>query len=155
MTSETLPKTENAVAARGLTKTYGHDSTRVEALRDVNVSFERSRFTAIMGPSGSGKSTLMHCLAGLDTADSGEIIIGGKNLLELSDDQLTEMRREQIGFVFQSFNLVPTITAKDNILLPLSLAGKKHDAAWLETIVSTLGLKDRLNHKPHELSGGQ
>ena len=155
MTSETLPKTENAVAARGLTKTYGHDSTRVEALRDVNVSFERSRFTAIMGPSGSGKSTLMHCLAGLDTADSGEIVIGGKNLLELSDDQLTEMRREQIGFVFQSFNLVPTITAKDNILLPLSLAGKKHDRDWFNTVIQALGLGDRLNHKPHELSGGQ
>ncbi|MGH3653458.1 ABC transporter ATP-binding protein [Glutamicibacter sp.] len=155
MTSETLPRTENAVAARGLTKTYGHDSTRVEALRDVNVSFERSRFTAIMGPSGSGKSTLMHCLAGLDTADAGEIIIGGKNLLELSDDQLTEMRREQIGFVFQSFNLVPTITAKDNILLPLSLAGKKHDRDWFNTVIQALGLGDRLNHKPHELSGGQ
>ncbi|MFB9669212.1 ABC transporter ATP-binding protein [Glutamicibacter nicotianae] len=155
MTSETMPKTENAVAARGLTKTYGHDSTRVEALRDVTVSFERSRFTAIMGPSGSGKSTLMHCLAGLDTADSGEIVIGGKNLLELSDDQLTEMRREQIGFVFQSFNLVPTISAKDNILLPLSLAGKKHDRDWFNTVIQSLGLRDRLNHKPHELSGGQ
>ncbi|MDV2980779.1 ABC transporter ATP-binding protein [Glutamicibacter sp. HZAU] len=155
MTSETMPKTENAVAARGLTKTYGHDSTRVEALRDVTVSFERSRFTAIMGPSGSGKSTLMHCLAGLDTADSGEIVIGGKNLLELSDDQLTEMRREQIGFVFQSFNLVPTISAKDNILLPLSLAGKKHDRDWFNTVIQALGLRDRLNHKPHELSGGQ
>jgi len=150
-----MPKTENAVAARGLTKTYGHDSTRVEALRDVTVSFERSRFTAIMGPSGSGKSTLMHCLAGLDTADSGEIVIGGKNLLELSDDQLTEMRREQIGFVFQSFNLVPTISAKDNILLPLSLAGKKHDRDWFNTVIQALGLRDRLNHKPHELSGGQ
>ncbi|KWR74054.1 ABC transporter [Arthrobacter sp. W1] len=155
MTSETMPKTENAVAARGLTKTYGHDSTRVEALRNVTVSFERSRFTAIMGPSGSGKSTLMHCLAGLDTADSGEIVIGGKNLLELSDDQLTEMRREQIGFVFQSFNLVPTISAKDNILLPLSLAGKKHDRDWFNTVIQSLGLRDRLNHKPHELSGGQ
>jgi putative ABC transport system ATP-binding protein len=150
-----MPKTENAVAARGLTKTYGHDSTRVEALRNVTVSFERSRFTAIMGPSGSGKSTLMHCLAGLDTADSGEIVIGGKNLLELSDDQLTEMRREQIGFVFQSFNLVPTISAKDNILLPLSLAGKKHDRDWFNTVIQALGLRDRLNHKPHELSGGQ
>ena len=150
-----MPRTENAVAARGLTKTYGHDSTRVEALRDVTVSFERSRFTAIMGPSGSGKSTLMHCLAGLDTADSGEILIGGKNLLELSDDQLTEMRREQIGFVFQSFNLVPTISAKDNILLPLSLAGKKHDRDWFNTVIQALGLGDRLNHKPHELSGGQ
>ena len=150
-----MPKTENAIAARGLTKTYGHDSTRVEALRNVTVSFERSRFTAIMGPSGSGKSTLMHCLAGLDTADSGEIVIGGKNLLELSDDQLTEMRREQIGFVFQSFNLVPTISAKDNILLPLSLAGKKHDRDWFNTVIQSLGLRDRLNHKPHELSGGQ
>ena len=150
-----MPKTQNAVAARGLTKTYGHDSTRVEALRNVTVSFERSRFTAIMGPSGSGKSTLMHCLAGLDTADSGEIVIGGKNLLELSDDQLTEMRREQIGFVFQSFNLVPTISAKDNILLPLSLAGKKHDRDWFNTVIQSLGLRDRLNHKPHELSGGQ
>lgn len=150
-----MPKTENAVAARGLTKTYGHDSTSVEALRNVTVSFERSRFTAIMGPSGSGKSTLMHCLAGLDTADSGEIVIGGKNLLELSDDQLTEMRREQIGFVFQSFNLVPTISAKDNILLPLSLAGKKHDRDWFNTVIQSLGLRDRLNHKPHELSGGQ
>ncbi|MCZ4142122.1 ABC transporter, partial [Escherichia coli] len=125
------------------------------ALRNVTVSFERSRFTAIMGPSGSGKSTLMHCLAGLDTADSGEIVIGGKNLLELSDDQLTEMRREQIGFVFQSFNLVPTISAKDNILLPLSLAGKKHDRDWFNTVIQALGLRDRLNHKPHELSGGQ
>lgn len=155
MTSETLSKTEYAVAARGLTKTYGHGTTRVEALRDVNVSFERSRFTAIMGPSGSGKSTLMHCLAGLDSADSGEIMIGGKNLLDLSDDQLTEMRREQIGFVFQSFNLVPTISAKDNILLPMSLAGKKHDRNWFNTVVDALGLGDRLNHKPHELSGGQ
>ncbi|MGO4297941.1 ABC transporter ATP-binding protein [Glutamicibacter sp. MCAF14] len=155
MTSETLSKTEYAVAARGLTKIYGHGTTRVEALRDVNVSFERSRFTAIMGPSGSGKSTLMHCLAGLDSADSGEIIIGGKNLLDLSDDQLTEMRREQIGFVFQSFNLVPTISAKDNILLPMSLAGKKHDRNWFNTVIDALGLGDRLNHKPHELSGGQ
>jgi len=155
MTSETLPKTDFAVAARGLTKTYGHDTTRVEALRGVDVSFARSRFTAIMGPSGSGKSTLMHCLAGLDSADGGEIIIGGKNLLSLSDDQLTEMRREQIGFVFQSFNLVPTINARENILLPLSLAGKKHDREWFNTVINALGLRDRLTHKPHELSGGQ
>lgn len=119
------------------------------------MAFARSRFTAIMGPSGSGKSTLMHCLAGLDNADSGEIIIGGKNLTELNDDQLTTMRREQIGFVFQSFNLVPTLNARDNILLPLSLAGKKHDREWFNVVIDSLGLRDRLTHKPHELSGGQ
>lgn len=155
MTSETLPLTEYAVCARGLTKSYGHDSTRVEALRTVDVAFARSRFTAIMGPSGSGKSTLMHCLAGLDTADAGEIIIGGRDLMNLNDDELTMMRREQIGFVFQSFNLVPTINAKDNILLPLSLAGKSHDREWFNTVIDALGLRDRLSHKPHELSGGQ
>ena len=155
MNQETVVETDFAVQARGLTKTYGHGSTRVEALRSVDVSFVRSRFTAIMGPSGSGKSTLMHCLAGLDTADDGQILIGGKNLMQLSDDQLTEMRREQIGFVFQSFNLVPTITARDNILLPLALAGKKHDPAWFEQVLGILGLNDRLDHKPHELSGGQ
>lgn len=155
MTTETQKVTDYAVQARGLTKSYGHDSTRVEALRAVDVAFVRSRFTAIMGPSGSGKSTLMHCLAGLDNADSGEIIIGGKNLTELNDDQLTTMRREQIGFVFQSFNLVPTLNAEDNILLPLSLAGKKHDRAWFNVVIDTLGLRDRLTHKPHELSGGQ
>ncbi len=155
MTSETLPLTDYAVSARGLTKSYGHDSTRVQALRSLDVAFARSRFTAIMGPSGSGKSTLMHCLAGLDTADAGQIMIGGKDLMSMNDDELTMMRREQIGFVFQSFNLVPTINAKDNILLPLSLAGKRHDRDWFNTVIEALGLRDRLNHKPHELSGGQ
>lgn len=155
MSHETTVHTDYAVHARGLSKTYGHDSTRVEALKNVDVSFERSRFTAIMGPSGSGKSTLMHCLAGLDSADSGEIVIGGQNLMQLSDDQLTEMRREQIGFVFQSFNLVPTINARENILLPLALAGKKHDQLWFDQVIDILGLADRLTHKPHELSGGQ
>lgn len=155
MTTETQQVTDYAVQARGLSKSYGRDSTRVEALRGVDVAFARSRFTAIMGPSGSGKSTLMHCLAGLDNADSGEIIIGGKNLTELNDDQLTTMRREQIGFVFQSFNLVPTLNARDNILLPLSLAGKKHDREWFNVVIDSLGLRDRLTHKPHELSGGQ
>lgn len=155
MSQETTVHTEYAVQARGLTKTYGHESTRVEALKGVDVSFARSRFTAIMGPSGSGKSTLMHCLAGLDSADAGEIVIGGRNLMALNDDQLTEMRREQIGFVFQSFNLVPTINARENILLPLALAGKKHDEQWFEQVVGILGLGDRLTHKPHELSGGQ
>lgn len=147
--------TDIAVHATNLTKIYGEGSTRVEALRGVDVSFARGRFTAIMGPSGSGKSTLMHCLAGLDEANGGSIFIGGTDISKLNDDALTKMRREKVGFVFQSFNLVPTLTAEANILLPLALAGKKHDPAWLETIVSTLGLKDRLNHKPHELSGGQ
>ncbi|GAB3620745.1 ABC transporter ATP-binding protein [Glutamicibacter sp. PS] len=155
MTTETLNSTSYAVQAQGLCKSYGHDSTRVDALRGVDVAIERSRFTAIMGPSGSGKSTLMHCLAGLDTVDAGDIIIGGVNLSQLNDDQLTTMRREQIGFVFQAFNLVPTLNAKDNILLPLSLAGKKYDRAWFRTVIDTLGLGERLTHKPHELSGGQ
>jgi putative ABC transport system ATP-binding protein len=144
-----------AVAATALTKTYGAGSTRVEALRGVDVAFERGRFTAIMGPSGSGKSTLMHCLAGLDSADSGSILIGGTEITSLTDDQLTRLRRDKVGFVFQAFNLVPTLTAEQNILLPLQLAGRKHDAAWLATVVETLGLSGRLAHKPHELSGGQ
>ena len=147
--------TDFAVHATNLTKIYGEGTTRVEALRGVDVSFVRGKFTAIMGPSGSGKSTLMHCLAGLDNANNGQIFIGGTDISTLNDDALTKMRREKVGFVFQSFNLVPTLTAEANILLPLALAGKKHDKAWLETIVATLGLKDRLNHKPHELSGGQ
>jgi putative ABC transport system ATP-binding protein len=108
-----------------------------------------------MGPSGSGKSTLMHCLAGLDSADSGSILIGGTEITSLTDDQLTRLRRDKVGFVFQAFNLVPTLTAEQNILLPLQLAGRKHDAAWLATVVETLGLGGRLLHKPHELSGGQ
>jgi putative ABC transport system ATP-binding protein len=153
-TTET-PLSTLAVAATGLTKTYGSGDTRVEALRGVDVGFERGRFTAIMGPSGSGKSTLMHCLAGLDTATSGSIHIGGREITGLSDDALTRLRRDQIGFVFQSFNLVPTLTAEQNILLPIQLAGRRPDTAWLETVVSTLGLGERLAHKPHELSGGQ
>src|SRR5690606_1529549 len=148
-------RTEYAVAARGLTKTYGHDTTRVEALRDVNVSFERSRFTAIMGPSGSGKSTLMHCLAGLDSADSGEIIIGGKNRLNLSDDQLTDMRREQMRVIFQSCKLVPTISAKDNILLTMTLTGNKHDRNRINIVIDAWEVGDRFSHTPHELFGGK
>ncbi|RAX47848.1 ABC transporter ATP-binding protein [Arthrobacter sp. AQ5-05] len=153
----TAPQTSTdfAVHATNLTKIYGEGTTRVEALRGFDVSFVRGKFTAIMGPSGSGKSTLMHCLAGLDDANDGQIFIGGTDISKLNDDALTKMRREKVGFVFQSFNLVPTLTAEANILLPLALAGKKHDKAWLETIVTTLGLGDRLNHKPHELSGGQ
>ncbi|GAA4362693.1 ABC transporter ATP-binding protein [Paeniglutamicibacter cryotolerans] len=147
--------TSAAVSAIGLTKVYGEGGTRVEALRGVDVAFARARFTAIMGPSGSGKSTLMHCLAGLDTATSGSISIGDRDISTLNDDQLTRLRRDSIGFVFQAFNLVPTLSAKANILLPLQLAGRKHDPAWMATVVSTLGLGDRLTHKPHELSGGQ
>ncbi|MEE1620774.1 ABC transporter ATP-binding protein [Zafaria sp. Z1313] len=155
ITDTSLPTSTAAVAARGLTKHYGSGDTRVEALRGVDVAFERGRFTAIMGPSGSGKSTLMHCLAGLDTATSGEILIAGQDITRLDDNQLTRLRRDTIGFVFQSFNLVPTLTAEQNIVLPLQLAGRRPDAEWLATVVDTLGLGDRLGHKPHELSGGQ
>ncbi|MET4620580.1 putative ABC transport system ATP-binding protein [Arthrobacter sp. 2762] len=144
-----------AVEAFALTKGYGRGDTRVMALNEVSVGFDAGKFTAIMGPSGSGKSTLMHCLAGLDTADSGRIVLGGTELTGLNDRQLTALRRERIGFVFQAFNLVPTLTAEQNITLPLALAGTTADAGWLDSVVSTLGLKDRLKHRPHELSGGQ
>ena len=144
-----------AVQALSLAKTYGRGATRVSALREVSVTFDAGRFTAIMGPSGSGKSTLMHCLAGLDTADSGRILVGGTDITALNDKQLTTLRRDRIGFVFQAFNLVPTLTAEQNITLPLALANKATDTAWFDTVVATLGLKDRLRHRPHELSGGQ
>ncbi|MDN3904165.1 ABC transporter ATP-binding protein [Arthrobacter sp. YD2] len=148
-------KTRLAAAAQRLNKTYGTGETRVHALRDVDVSFETGTFTAIMGPSGSGKSTLMHCLAGLDTSDSGRIWIGGTELTGLNDAALTRLRRDSVGFVFQSFNLVPTLTAEQNITLPVALANGKVDRAWLESITETLGLTGRLKHRPHELSGGQ
>ena len=125
------------------------------ALDNVSVSFERSKFTAIMGPSGSGKSTLMHCVAGLDTINSGRIFIGDVDLSGLNDKQLTRLRRDTIGFVFQAFNLVPTLTALENITLPMDLAGRAPDQEWLDTIISTVGLGDRLSHRPSELSGGQ
>ena len=144
-----------AAAAALLNKTYGTGDTRVNALRDVDVSFETGTFTAIMGPSGSGKSTLMHCLAGLDTADSGRIWIGGTEITGLKDADLTRLRRDSVGFVFQSFNLVPTLTAEQNITLPVSLANGTVDRDWLDFITETLGLRDRLRHRPHELSGGQ
>lgn len=144
-----------AVAAENLSKSYGRGNTTVHALREVTVSFPAGRFTAIMGPSGSGKSTLMHCLAGLDTADSGRISIGGTELTALSDAELTRLRRDRVGFVFQSFNLIPTLTAEQNITLPVALAGGKVDREWLNQICTILGLTDRLTHRPHELSGGQ
>lgn len=144
-----------AVAAQAISKTYGSAETKVSALNDVSVSFRPGDFTAIMGPSGSGKSTLMHCLAGLDTVDSGQIAIGKRVITGMSDHELTVLRRKHIGFIFQAFNLVPTLSAKDNILLPLDLAGAKVDQDWFDQIVATLGLTDRLAHHPHELSGGQ
>jgi putative ABC transport system ATP-binding protein len=144
-----------AAAARDAVKTYGAGDAAVHALDHVSVDFERGRFTAIMGPSGSGKSTLMQNVAGLDTLTSGSVSIGGVDLSSLSDRQLTRLRRDRIGFIFQSFNLVPTLTAKENILLPLDLASRTPDAAWFDEIVATVGLASRLGHRPAELSGGQ
>ncbi|MEV6069482.1 ABC transporter ATP-binding protein [Nocardia sp. NPDC052001] len=146
-----------AVAARAtdLMKIYGSGDTQVRALDGVSADFAKGEFTAIMGPSGSGKSTLMHCLAGLDAATGGSVHIGDTNLTELSDKGMTQLRRDRIGFVFQAFNLVPTLTALENITLPLDIAGRKPDAEWLSTVVKRLGLNDRLTHRPSELSGGQ
>ncbi|MFI0464384.1 ABC transporter ATP-binding protein [Saccharopolyspora sp. 5N102] len=136
-------------------KVYGRGDTAVRALDRVSLDFPAHRFTAIMGPSGSGKSTLMHCLAGLDTVDSGRVRIGETELTGLSDASLTRLRRDRIGFVFQSFNLLPTMTAEENILLGLRLAGRAPDRAWFTAVVDALGLRSRLRHKPGELSGGQ
>jgi putative ABC transport system ATP-binding protein len=147
--------TRTAVAAGSLVKVYGKGDTAVRALDGVSVSFEAGKFTAIMGPSGSGKSTLMHCLAGLDDVDSGTVHIGSQEITGLSDKELTKLRRDRVGFVFQAFNLLPTLTAEQNVLLGLELAGRKPDREWFDTIVDVLGLRDRLRHKPTELSGGQ
>lgn len=144
-----------AIEAIDLVKDYGTGENAVHALRGVNVSFEQGKFTAIMGPSGSGKSTLMHTLAGLDSATSGRIIFGGADLTRMNDNQLTLLRRHRIGFIFQSFNLLPMFTAEQNILMPLTLAGDKPDHDWFNMLVSTLGLTQRLGHRPNELSGGQ
>ncbi|MCU0270640.1 MAG: ABC transporter ATP-binding protein [Acidimicrobiales bacterium] len=148
---------DRAVAARALhaTKVYGRADTEVRALDDVTVDFDRGRFTAIMGPSGSGKSTLMHCLAGLDTLSDGEVYVGQTPLGRLRERELTRLRRDQVGFVFQAFNLVPTLTALENITLPGDLAGRKVDAAWVDHVIATVGLGERLGHRPSELSGGQ
>jgi putative ABC transport system ATP-binding protein len=149
--------TSGVIAARAenATKVYGRGTTAVTALNDVTVAFERGRFTTIMGPSGSGKSTLMHCVAGLDTLSSGRVLIGDTDLSKLNDKDLTVLRRTKVGFVFQAYNLVPTLNAIENITLPLDLAGHKPDQAWLDTVVTAVGLKDRLRHRPSELSGGQ
>jgi putative ABC transport system ATP-binding protein len=144
-----------AASARGATKTYGKGDTRVVALDGVDVDFAAGQFTAIMGPSGSGKSTLMHCMAGLDRIDSGTVTIGDVDLTTASEKQLTLLRRERLGFIFQAFNLLPTLTAAENITLPLSLARRAPSTGWIEEVVATLGLGDRLNHRPSEMSGGQ
>jgi putative ABC transport system ATP-binding protein len=136
-------------------KSYGSGPTAVRALDHVDVELRRGEFTAIMGPSGSGKSTLMHCLAGLDTVTSGSVAIGDVELRGLSDRKMTALRRDRIGFVFQAFNLVPTLTALENITLPMAIAGRRPDPQWLQTVIDTLGLRDRLDHRPAELSGGQ
>ena len=145
----------SAARAVAATKRYGKGDTAVTALDQVTVDIPVGEFTAVMGPSGSGKSTLMHCLAGLDTLTGGQVFLGETDLGTLNDRQLTKLRREQIGFVFQSFNLIPTLTAKENITLPMTLAGRKPDAGWLDTVVTTVGLGSRLRHRPSELSGGQ
>ena len=146
-----------AVAARAVraTKVYGSGDTAVRALDGVTVDLERGRFTAVMGPSGSGKSTLMHCVAGLDSLTSGQVLLGGVELGTLSDKELTLLRREHVGFVFQSFNLIPTLTALENITLPLALAGSRPDRDWLDGVIDTVDLRGRLAHRPAELSGGQ
>jgi putative ABC transport system ATP-binding protein len=145
------------VAARAidLVKSYGSGDTEVRALDHVTVDIARGEFTAIMGPSGSGKSTLMHCLAGLDSLTAGSVSIGDVELAGLSDKKLTALRRDRIGFVFQSFNLVPTLSALENITLPIAIAGRSPDRQWMDTVIDTLGIRDRLSHRPSELSGGQ
>jgi putative ABC transport system ATP-binding protein len=152
---ETKPTTDLAARISDGTKIYGEGDTEVRALDSVSEAFEKGRYSAIMGPSGSGKSTLLHCIAGLDELTSGEVYIGDTDLGTLNDKNLTLLRREKVGFVFQSFNLVPTLSAKENILLPLLIAGEDEDHAWFDQVVGILGLGDRLSHRPSELSGGQ
>lgn len=144
-----------AARAVNLYKAYGQGDTTVTALDHVNVEFEKNKFTAIMGPSGSGKSTLMHCMAGLDAATGGSAFIGDTDLSQLKDKEMTSLRRDRLGFIFQSFNLVPTLTASENITLPTDIAGRKIDQSWFDEITSRLGLTERLKHRPAELSGGQ
>ncbi|MFF2361597.1 ABC transporter ATP-binding protein [Streptomyces sp. NPDC058122] len=144
-----------AARARGLTKAYGSGETAVLALDSVDVDIARGRFTAVMGPSGSGKSTLMHCLAGLDTVSAGQVWLGDTEITGLKDRELTRLRRDRIGFMFQSFNLIPTLNAAENITLPMDIAGQKPDQKWLDQVIDTLGLRDRLKHRPAQLSGGQ
>ena len=142
-------------STRDLVKTYGKGDAIVHALAGVSVDLERGKLTAIMGPSGSGKSTLMHCMAGLDAATSGSVVVDSIELGGLNDKALTQLRRDRLGFVFQAFNLVPTLTAAENITLPMDIAGRDVDKAWFDEVIDTVGLRDRLHHRPNELSGGQ
>jgi len=153
--SSETPASVAAARAIDLVKTYGKGDTIVRALDGINVEFERGRFTAVMGPSGSGKSTLLHCMAGLDSPTSGRTFVGAEEIGLLDDAGLTRMRRDRIGFVFQSFNLVPTLTAGENITLPADLAGRKIDQAWFDYLIDQLAIRDRLSHRPTEMSGGQ
>jgi putative ABC transport system ATP-binding protein len=154
-TAETTASDDRIVQAIEVSRRYGEGDAAVDALRHVSVDFERDRFTAIMGPSGSGKSTLLHVLAGLDRPTSGRVLIEGTDITALDDADLTRLRRDKLGFIFQFFNLLPVLTAEENLVLPLSIAGRKPDKAWLEQLVSTVGLQDRRTHLPSELSGGQ
>jgi putative ABC transport system ATP-binding protein len=149
------PKRTAAARAVELRKVYGEGDAAVEALGGVTLDLAAGEFTAIMGPSGSGKSTLLHCLAGLDTPTSGQVIVGDVDLTQLNDKRLTELRRDKVGFVFQAFNLVPTLTARENITLPLDIAGSDVDSEWFDEVVRTIGIGDRLTHRPSQLSGGQ
>src|SRR4026207_1761466 len=149
------PATSAAAGAIDAKKIYGAGEAAVHALAGVTIAFEPARFTAIMGPSGSGKSTLLHCLAGLDDLSEGAVFIGETYLATLNDKQLTELRRNEVGFIFQAYNLIPTLTARENILLPLMLGGEDGDEKWIERVIDTVGLKDRQSHRPSELSGGQ
>ncbi len=155
MTTSATTSATTAARVVGLTKTYGNGAAVVTALDDVTLELRAGEFTAVMGPSGSGKSTLMHVCAALDHADAGEVWVGDREIGALGDKALTLLRREEIGFVFQSFNLVPTLTAEENIVLPLAIAGRKPDQAWFDEVIATVGLGDRLSHKPNQLSGGQ
>jgi putative ABC transport system ATP-binding protein len=153
--SETTQTATQVVIATDVTRRYGEGAAAVDALAGVSTGFERDRFTAIMGPSGSGKSTLMHILAGLDKPTSGTVTLDGVEITALDDGELTKLRRDKLGFVFQFFNLLPVLTAEENLLLPLSIAGRKPDRDWLEQLIRTVGLKDRRTHRPSELSGGE
>ena len=155
MAVQAMNDTEPAARVEHASKIYGTGDGAVYALNDVSVGFPKGQFSAIMGPSGSGKSTLMHCAAGLDSLTNGEAFIGDVGLATLRDKELTMLRRDKVGFIFQAFNLVPTLTALENITLPIALAGRKPEQVWLDQIVTTTGLADRLNHRPSELSGGQ
>ena len=154
-TASPAPDSTVAAGATDAHKVYGVGESEVRALDGVTISFDTGRFTAIMGPSGSGKSTLLHCLAGLDSLTMGAVHIGHTYLAELDDTEITELRRTKVGFVFQAFNLIPTLTARENIMLPMMLGGDKGDTAWIDEVIATVGLADRLAHRPSELSGGQ